>query len=95
MLYTFSKDKLANYGTVLEDSNVVEYAESVISSILFSVVSKESQHNHVFGPCMEEDFIDRTIALIRESFPDSIVLKYNFSQLDEKILKSGFIISWA
>lgn len=95
MLYTFYKDKLAKYGVSEEDSTVVEYTESVISTILYSVVNKESQHHHVFGSSMDADFIDKSVVLIRKTFPDCDVIKYSMTTCDETVIKTGFIISWA
>jgi len=94
MLYTFYKDKLANYGKEKEDSTVVEYAESIISNILFSVVNKDSDHHHIFGSNMENDFIDNVIRLLRTSFPDSTIIKYTINHIKNTIIETGIIIMW-
>lgn len=95
MLYTFYKDKLANYGKEKEDSVVVEYTESIISNILFSVVNKDFDHHHIFGSNMEDTFIDNVVRLLRGSFPDSTIIKYTIKPIENTTIETGMIIMWA
>jgi len=94
MLYTYFKENLNNYTKTLEDPDLADYTDLVVSYILLEAISANNSHTFIFHQDKSEEFISKVITNIRRIFIDCLVIAHVVRNFDEKILESGVTVYW-
>ena len=93
MLYTFTKERLQNYKSTLENTETCDFTDIIVSYILRVAIEGNTSYTHIFKEPIT--FVDIIVSNLRKVFCDSLVLHYKHVSPNENIIQNGVIVDWS